>query len=992
MCTVNKRAPIASITTLAVMVHLVFFCHPMPAASWNNGDRELLQYGIDFWQEAQGFPSTRIRDIVQARDGYLWMATYSGLVRFDGVSFALFNLKTGSLKYDEVWALKEDKEGGLWIGTYGGGLTRLKDGRFTTFTTADGLPDDAIRSIDVDPDGNVWVGTLRGACRYSQGSFTSFTTKDGLSNDFVTAICAASRQGIFAAAGSKLHHLVGGRFVVESGIIEEKDGRISSLSGGSDGSIWIASEGGTVKRLKDGVVTDCAVEKAFSAGDSKVYVDRQGTVWMGSGDGLRILRNGKFEDFFRGRSKTGLGVVQSLCLDREGSLWIGLETNGLARLRKAQFATLTDEDGLPHNSVLSVFQDSRGDIWIGTANGFSKLSGGKISSRTDLNGSPIRHVSSIAEDMEGNLWLGAGGQLFKVLKDGRLVKDPGWKKVFEIKTIYRDPLNRMWVGTDGDGLFGFENGRVTVYRVQDGLPSNQVRGILNDRQGTLWVTTFGGGVSRFADGKFTNYTTKDGLGSDRVVAVHEADDGSLWFATRAGLSRYQDGRFFTYTIQEGLPVNQISGILEDEKGSFWFSCSQGIFRVRKSDFSGLAEGKIARLNCISYGVGDGLRSSAFAAGFQPNACKTKDGQLLFSSLKGLAVFNPGLLLSNALVPPVHIEKVLINKKAVDAGNHAEIPPGEGEVEIHYSALNYLAPEKMQFKYRLEGSDKAWVDAGTRRFAHYAGLSPGQYQFRVIACNNDGVWNESGDAFAFYLKPHYYQTYWFYALCGALALGAAYRFYLTRINRMKAEFAAVTAERNRIAREIHDTLAQGFAGISVQLEAGKQTLFDSPQLAEEHLDQANNLARGCLEEVRRYVWNLRHRDQGKGDLAVRLSELAKAIAVGVPFQVKIFGTPRQLSEPTESILLRIGQEAIVNAVKHAHAGRIEAEILFDSRHVRLRVQDDGCGIDPEEEKAEDNGRFGMLGMRERANQLGGSLSVKSRPGHGTEIEAKVPLRA
>jgi len=360
-------------------------------------------------------------------------------------------------------------------------------------------------------------------------------------------------------------------------------------------------------------------------------------------------------------------------------------------------------------------------------------------------------------------------------------------------------------------------------------------------------------------------------------------------------------------------------------------------------------------------------------------------------LKGLVTIDPEKLLSNALIPPVHIEKVLINKKTADTFHHAVIPPGEGEVEIQYTALSYLAPEKMQFKYQLEGYDKEWIDAGTRRFAHYAGLPPGEYKFLVTACNNDGIWNEAGDSFNFYLKPHYYQTIWFYALCGALALFTAHRFYLIRINRMKAEFAAVTAERNRIAREIHDTLAQGFAGISVQLEAGKQMLFDSPRLAEEHLDQANELARGCLEEVRRYVWNLRHRDQGKGDLAARLSELAKAIAGDTPFHFKTSGTPRQLSEPTERILLRIGQEAIVNAVKHSRAGWIEAELSFEPTDVRLRIKDDGCGFDPDQEKVKDNCHFGILGMRERASQLGGCLVVKTAPGHGTEIEVKVPLR-
>jgi signal transduction histidine kinase/ligand-binding sensor domain-containing protein len=985
-----KRQSQVVLVELLAGVLLLCGAHPSLASASDFSARgEPSHYSLDFWQEAQGFPSTRIRSIVQARDGYLWMATYSGLVRFDGVSFALFNLKSGSLRYDEVWGLKEDREGGLWIGTYGGGLTLLKDGRFATFTTADGLPDDAIRSLDVDPEGNVWAGTLRGACRYSRGRFTSFTVKDGLSNDFVTAICAASGQGIFAAAGNKLHRLVDGKFVVQPGVIEEREGRISNITSGNDGSIWIAFEGGTVKRLKAGLLEKFSVEKASNTGDSNVYEDRLGNIWMGSGDGLRRLRQGKFEVFSHGRAESELGPVLSLCQDREGSLWIGLETNGLARLKTSQVATLAEEDGLPHNSVLTTFQDSKGDIWIGTATGFSRWSAGKISSHTELDGTPIRHVSSIAEDKGGNIWIGAGGQIFKIMRDGRFVKDPQWKRVFEIKTIYRDPIGRMWVGTDGEGLFRLEDGQATTYRIQDGLASNQVRGILYDRQGALWITTFGGGVSRFADGKFTTYTARDGLGSDRVVAVHEAEDGSLWFATRGGLSRLKGGRFQTYTIREGLPVNQISGILEDGRGNFWFSCSQGLFKVRESDFDDIDRGRTGRVTSHIYGVGEGLRSSAFAAGFQPNAWKTTDGMLLFTSLKGLVALDPGRTSFNALVPPVLIEKVLINTKPAETSRDAEIPPGEGEVEIHYTALSYLAPEKMQFRYRLDGFDNQWVDAGTRRFAHYASLPHGKYTFRVIACNNDGIWNQAGASFTFSLKPHYYQTPWFYALCAALAVLAGHWFYRIRVNRMKAEFAAVTAERNRIAREIHDTLAQGFAGISVQLEAGKQMLFESPSLVEEHLDQANILARGCLEEVRRYVWNLRHRDQGKGDVAARLSDLGRTIAGGTPIHLKTSGTPRQLSEATESILLRIGQEAILNAVRHARAGKIEVELAFESGLVRLRIQDDGCGF--EQEKVGDNGHFGILGMRERANQLGGRLVVSSAPGRGTQIEVSVPLQ-
>jgi ligand-binding sensor domain-containing protein len=784
----KQKTPIPPFSVLWAIL-LLFLPSTLRAASSgfdHKGDSS--HYGIDFWHEAQGLLSNRIRDIVQTRDGYLWLATDGGLVRFDGADFTTFGVRTGSLKYDEVWALKEDKEGGLWVGTFGGGLTLLKNGRFTTFTTADGLPDDAIRLIDIDPSGNLWIATSHGACRYSQGRFTSFTSKDGLSHDFVIGICAGSPQGVFAVAGDKLHRFVDGKFVVENGLIQEKDGRIWSLSSGRDGSLWIYFEGGLAKKFKDGRLTTYPFEDKLATRTGRIYEDPQGTVWVGTRDGLRRLRNGKFETFPSTEARTSLGMVFTMCADREGSLWLGLEVNGLARLRRTQFNTLPGEGEWSNNSVSSVFQDSKGNIWIGTSLGFARYSGEDITLYTELDGAPIPPVTSIAEDKDGNLWIGAGGQLLK-MKDGRLSKDASWKRAFEIKTIYRDPKGRMWVAPDGDGLFRYEDGRVTVYRTQDGLPSNQVRGILYDRHGVLWVTTFGGGVSRFADGKFTTYTVRDGLGSNRVVAVHEDESGLLWFATRGGLSRFKDGRFFNYTIQDGLLVNQISGILEDAKGNFWFSCAQGIFRVSKAELNDFAEGKIKKITSSAYGVRDGMRSMAFAAGYYPNACKTRDGRLLFASLKGLVTIYPDSLFTNALVPAVHIEKVLFNKRLEHTGSstgpHVDIPPGEGEVEIRYSALSFLAPEKVQFKYRLEGFDKEWVEAGTRRFAFYANLPAGEYRFQVIACNNDGVWNETGDSFSFHLQPHFYQTRWFLLLCLLALIVLAAIAYQLRVRQLKA---------------------------------------------------------------------------------------------------------------------------------------------------------------------------------------------------------------
>jgi ligand-binding sensor domain-containing protein len=755
--------------------------------------RAPFQYDVDFWREADGLPQARIRGIVQTRDGYLWLGSAGGLVRFDGASFTLFNVQTGSLRDNEVWGLKEDNEGGLWIGTVGGGVTRLKDGRFTTYTMADGLPSDLVRQIDTDREGNVWVATSRGIGRFSSGGFRAYTTKDGLAHDFVVRICVSPAQGIYAIAANKLQRLVDDRFVVVEGVIEEADGRVTSLTNGSDGSLWVNFENSLVKRLKDGHLTRYAIEVPVHNGT--IFEDRQGTIWLASREGLFRLSEGKFVLGLPAETNARLGTVFQLCEDREGSLWLGLEANGLARLRHTQFATLTVENGLPQDSIRSVFQDSHGDIWIGTASGLACDRQGKITAYREMDGVTIATVTSIAEDPHGNLWIASSGELLKIVA-GKLTKDPMWKRVFDIKAIYCDPQGRMWIGTDGDGLFRYADGHLTVFRTQDGLPSNQIRGLMADRQGALWVGTFGGGASRFADGKFTTYTSQEGLASNWVTSIHEDAAGTLWFATRGGLSRRQDGRFFTYRIKEGLFANSISNMLEDGRGNFWFSCTQGIFRVSASDLRDVADGKIPQLRPHAYGWSDGMRTTAFAGGNQPGVYRTSDGRLLFCSLQGLVTVDPGKLFSNTLVPPVYVETVLIDKQAVPPNQPAEIAPGAGEVEIHYAALSYLAPGKVRFKYQLVGFDHDWVDAGTRRFAYYASLPAGHYSFHVIACNNDGLWNQTGASFAFLLRPHFRQTGWFYLLClvGVAGLiGAVYELRVIGLKAREKELQARVAE-------------------------------------------------------------------------------------------------------------------------------------------------------------------------------------------------------
>jgi ligand-binding sensor domain-containing protein len=419
---------------------------------------------------------------------------------------------------------------------------------------------------------------------------------------------------------------------------------------------------------------------------------------------------------------------------------------------------------------------------VGTYIGFARLSGGKLTTFTQLDGNPIPTVTSIGEDGTGRLWVAAGGRLYNMEND-RLTPVAGWKKVFDIKVISRDGQGHMWFGTDGDGLFQFADGKMTAFRTQDGLANNQIRAILSDRQGVLWVGT-SGGLSRYQDGKFTNFTTSNGLGNNRIMSLCEDAEGVLWVATRGGLSRYQNGQFFNIRDADGLPDSYIFNVLDDGQGGFWLSSGKGICRVPKADLDALAGGKKQKVSAMSLGYRDGLRTASLVAGTQPNASVGEAGQLLFCSLKGVVMVSPGNHTTNLYVPPVFVEQVLINKQEKPVDQPPSLQPGPGEVEIHYTALSYIAPEKVLFKYRLQGIDDGWVDAGQRRFAHYASLPPGSYRFQVIACNNDGIWNEAGAAYAFRLLPHFYQTRWFPVLLLGLLAGLAGGGYRLRIHRLQ----------------------------------------------------------------------------------------------------------------------------------------------------------------------------------------------------------------
>lgn len=755
-------------------------------------------YDLDVWRSANEVTLSRVRQIMQTPDGYVWFSSVAGAVRFDGVSFTTFDLKNGALGDNEIWTMREAADGTIWIGTVGGGLSRYQKGVFTRLTRADGLADDVVRHIDIDARGVVWVGTLRGVSRFADGKFTNFTTKDGLASDAVPAISADSAEGVLVITGGRIQRLEGDRFVPADTDWPNRRSRALSLHGGRDGALWITYENGEVNRVSHGTATAVPVEDSIEARDSFVHTDSQGRVWMGARDGLRLLQDGTFRRYQPPGVSTRFRGILGIGEDREGGLWLGFETDGLARLQPGQFRTISVEEGLVERATRAVFQDHRGDIWIGTAGGPARYRNGQVTNFPTVNGVPIPVVTGFGEDAEGTVWFAAGGMILQ-LHDDVVSPLPGWKPSADIKGFYRDRENRMWVTTDGDGLYVFDQGHWKRFRMRDGLPSNSIRGVIETKDGAIWISTFGGGVSRYADGKFTNYSAKQGLGNDRVVAMRELPDGSVWFATRGGITRWQNGRFRNFDVNDGLPVNFVSAIVDDGAGQLWFTCDHGIFRVPVDDFEAVATGRRRHVTPVIYGADDGLRTTSFMAGHEPSSWRTPEGLLLFPSLDGLVIVDPKHKASNVVVPPVHIERVTINRAPVAQDGPADIAPGRGEVQIDYTALCFSAPERVKFRYQLEGFDSEWVEAGTRRFAYYGSLPPGQYTFRVIACNNAGVWNTTGATISFRLRPHFYDTVWFYALGGICLVGAVRGFYVLRLRRVEAHQA-------RLQREVADAIA------------------------------------------------------------------------------------------------------------------------------------------------------------------------------------------
>ncbi len=950
-------------------------------------NRSLNEFGHQVWTTENGLPQNTVQAIVQTQDGYLWIGTQEGLVRFDGLNFTVFDKEnTPAFKSNDIRFLQQDRQGRLWIST-SYGLVCRHNGQFTSYTVSEGLPHNSIGPVVEDVSGNVWIGTDAGLVRFENGTFRTFTVEQGLARNAIQTLCARTNGSVLVGTSAGVQSLSGDRFSTWSIPPDLLPANITAIAETKSGQLWLGTVDGLVSFDANMSPTGSI---ALTNRVNALLADRGDVLWVATAGGVVRLRNGSMERF---TSTAGLSsnLVLSIFEDREGSIWMGTEAGGLNLLKSKKFNTFTTREGLPNDLVKAIYQDPQGGVWIGSnGGGLTLFKNGKFTTWTTRDGLSSDVVLSLASDAAGTLWVGTPDGLNR-FRDGVF-------QVFTfadglsndlVRSVFVDRQGVLWVGTR-DGLNSFHNDEFTTYTTQDGLANNFIGAIFEDSKGNLWVGTLGG-LSKIKDGKFQTFTTKDGLSSNTVISLYEDAAGDLWIGTNGGgLNRLRGDKFVSFTNRNALGADVIYRILEDQQQNLWCSSNKGIFRVNKAELERVANGSNTSVAPVFYGPADGTLTRECSGGGHPAGWKTSDGRMWFATIKGLAVIDPENIPLNTSPPPLAIEQLFIDNQSLSLSENLSFSPGTSRFDFYYTALSFIAPENVRFKYKLEGFDDNWIDAGARRVASYTNLRPGNYKFRVIAANNDGVWNETGAAVEFYLQPRFYQTYWFYVIVLLLLGLTAWQLYRLRVKRMAVQFRAVLSERNRIAREIHDNLAQDILGISVQLELVARLMPGAAEAAKGHLDRARMLVRNSMTEARRYVWDLRSEELQKKDLPAALADTTKRLTsdTGVEAVVDVTGPLQPLPISVETNLLRIGQEAVNNAVRHAQATHIRVALNFDTHSVQLSISDNGRGFDTADQIAD--GHFGLIGMRERAEDIHGVLTIRSEEQRGTQITIDVPL--
>ena len=957
-------------------------------------NRAMSQYIHEQWGVEKGFPGGAVHSIAQTPDGYLWIATDKGLVRFDGLTFRLMQPSSPALfPAGPVLELATDGSGDMWVRLRGASVLRYHAGEFENVFASTGMIESGITAMCRMKDGTMLLSGLNnGMLRYRDGKFEKLAPPG-------------------TSPGSSL---------------------VISLAQASDGKIWLGTLGTGLFYMFEGQdpiripgLPDIKINYLLPA--------KNGELWIGTDEDI-FYWNGSRLHQLNLPPAGGTGQTMTMVEDRDANIWVGT-SDGLLRVNAKGVLPFDRTEYRNNGGVTALFEDREGNIWVGTARGIERIRDSAFITYSVREGMPSESAGPIYADVEGRTWFASS--------DGGLYRLQGTK----IERVANDELNHdvaysiagnkdeLWIGRRNGGLthLQYKNGSLTsqTYTQANGLAQNSVYTVHQSRDGTVWAGTLSGGLTRIKNSVFTTFTTANGLASNTVTSIMEGSTGAMYFATANGLNVFANGQWRTYTGQDGLPSVDLNCLFQDSTGILWIGTTNGLAFLNSVKIQvpggvpdalhepvlGIAEDSngwlwiatanhvlSARRNALlSNVVGEeDLREYSFADGLHSTEGLKRDssviadsqGRIWFSMNSGLSVVDPTKFMKASPPAIVHVESISADGMPIDPSSKINIPPARHRVTFHYVGLSLAIPERVKFRYMLEGFDHAWSEPVTTREAIYTNLGAGPYTFHVMASNSNGLWNSQETAIALKVNPTFWQTWWFriaaLVVC-VLAILLFYRLRLLRLTRqMNVRFEERLAERTRIAQELHDTLLQGFLSASMQLHvADEQIAPDSP--AKPVVSRVLNLMRGVIDEGRNAMQGLRSPRTNLHDLDNAFSKIAEEIGLHqtIDFKVIVEGQVRPIEPIIRDEVYRIGREAMVNAFLHARARSIEVELEYTLKHLRVLVRDDGCGIDPHVLQTGREGHWGLSGMRERAEGIGAQLKVWSRVTGGTEVDLSVP---
>jgi signal transduction histidine kinase/ligand-binding sensor domain-containing protein len=971
------------------------------AASANalSSNKAISEYIRDRWDARAGFPGGPVNAFAQTPDGYLWIATEKGLVRFDGLNFVLIELSESStVPFGPVLGLALDANGSLWIRLQGPTLiVRDRSGEFRSVTPDSSQAESDITAMSTNKNGELLIiGLTKGIFRDGNGKFVTSATSDELPRHVIAMIELADgvdwlgtrEQGLYSLNGQRVSRFVG----------ELPDKKVNALLSLNGRDLWIGTDKGLVRWDGMGLSRVSTSEALQNVEIVTMARDRESNVWIGTSNGLARVSSdgGTSVDSSQGWSAE---PVTALFEDREGSLWVG-RADGIERLRDSVFMTYYASGGLPSRNNGPLYVDSEGRTWFGPSEG--GLYWRKEGHLGQITAAAIQKdiVYSI-DGRKGELWIGRRGGLTNLQESGASFIAKTYTAADglaqnSVYAVHRSSDGTVWAGTLSAGLSRLKNGSFTTYTVANGLVSNSISSIAESSDGTMWFGT-PNGLNELSEGHLRAYTSKDGLPPGNVNCLLPDSNGVLWIGTDNGLAFLRSGT--VHALGDDVPDSvreEIFAIAEDEAGALWMATAKHIVRV---DRDKLLRQAVASSDIREYGLDDGLLSTQGVRRHKSISVEPSGG-IWISTNRGLSFVSPTSMKFDSAPPLVHVDGISVDGQLIHLGERIRVRPPYQKITLSYSGLSLSFPTRVRFMYRLDGFDQSWTEPTSAREATYTNLESGQYRFHVMASNSYGQWNDSEAAISLEVDPAFWQTWWFRLSCVAAFLALLWGLYQLRLRQLTREFnaglEARVNERTRIARELHDTLLQSFHGLMLRFQAASNMFARSPTQAKQTLDNAIDEAAQAITQGRNAVEGLRSSTVVTNDLACAISTLGEELATSeinqnsTVFHVEVEGTPQNLHPILRDEVYWIAGEAVRNAFKHAQAQRIEVELRYEERQLRLRVRDDGKGMDSKFlNKDEPAGHYGLRGMRERAKLMRGKLVVWSELDSGTEVELSIP---